>query len=450
MLPWLALAQQVQRQEVVGRPIGPNQGPRPPVAAAPAPIEPQVASLIARLGHPHFSVRLEALASLEALGSAVLPQLQTALQTPDPDPEVKRRLDELVARLEGSTALRPTIVTLKCQDLPIRQVVAELAKQSGYKIELWPPANANDEREKRVVTVELENVPFWTALQHVCDLCGLTLQEGWYGNDNRTLRLDFGAGAPPIHCIEGPYRFVARGMHFYRTLDFMRLGQPGAPQQELQEQLYLNLSVSVEPRLPLLTVGAPVVTEALDENNQSLRLPPMTDNTQYRSYYYGNRGYMQHVQVPLRASTARRVKSLQGVIPVTLLAVQRPKITVTKLPEVKATTFRSGTTTLVIDEVTTSGNQTVVKMSISEMTPRGQPDYNWMNTVGQRIEVQDEQGQRLQQYGSNWGINGNTLQGTFTYGNPNVANATAAKLIYYEWITMTQRAPFKFEDLPLP
>jgi hypothetical protein len=239
-------------------------------------------------------------------------------------------------------------------------------------------------------------------------------------------------------------------MHFYRNIDFTRLGQPGVPMQEVQEHLYLNMSVSVEPRLPLLSVGVPIVTEAIDDNMQSLRLPPANDPGMYRSYYYGHRGFMQQVQVSLRTSTGRRLKILQGVVPVTILAVQRPKIIVPKLAGLKGATFRSGTTTILIDDVSTVGAQTVIKMSITEATPRGQPDYNWMNSVSQRLEVQDDQGQRLQQYNSNWGINGNSLQGTFTYGSPNGGNAPAARLIYYDWVTMTQRAPFKFEDLPLP
>lgn len=449
-------------EAVPAAPAGPRQpaaatssatGPAavPPANSASAgTVEPHVAGLIARLTHPHFAVRLEALSALESLGVGILPQLQVALQTPETDPEIKRRLNELVARLEGSVALRPTMVTLRCVDQPVRQVVAELAKQSGYKIELWPPANANDEREKRLITVELNHVTFWTALQHLCDIAGLTFQEGWYGNDQKTLRLDYGSAVPPIVCLDGPFRFVARGMHFYRNIDFTRMGQPGLPMQEVLEHLYLNMSVSVEPRLPLLSVGVPIVTEAIDDNMQSLRLPPANDPGMYRSYYYGHRGFMQQVQVSLRTSTGRRLKVLQGVVPVTILAVQRPKITVPKLAGLKGVTYRSGTTTIHIDDVSTVGAQTVIKMSITEATPRGQPDYNWMNSVSQRLEVQDDQGQRLQQYNSNWGINGNSLQGTFTYGSPNGGNAPAARLIYYDWVTMTQRAPFRFEDLPLP
>lgn len=439
------------RPPAAGAPAAPGPAAAPPAnPTATGVVEPHVAGLIARLTHPHFAVRLEALSALESLGVGILPQLQVALQAPDTDAEIKRRLNELVARLEGSVALRPTMVTLRCVDQPVRQVVAELARQTGYKIELWPPANANDEREKRLITVELTNVTFWTALQHLCDVGGLTFQEGWYGNDNKTLRLDFGTAVPPIVCLDGPFRFVARGMHFYRNIDFTRLGQPGLPMQEVQEHLYLNMSVSVEPRLPLLSVGVPIVTEAIDDNMQSLRLPPANDPGMYRSYYYGHRGFMQQVQVSLRTSTGRRLKVLQGVVPVTILAVQRPKIIVPKLAGLKNATFRSGTTTINIDDVSTVGVQTVIKMSITEATPRGQPDYNWMNSVGQRLEVQDDQGQRLQQYNSSWGINGNSLQGTFTYGSPNGGNAVAARLIYYDWVTMTQRAPFKFEDLPLP
>ncbi|HMP61128.1 MAG TPA: HEAT repeat domain-containing protein, partial [Gemmatales bacterium] len=403
--------------------------------------------------HPEFAVRLEALTRLEGLGAEALPLLHQALQDSNQDVEVRRRLSELVARLEANAALQPTRVTLDCQDLPIREVVAELARQSGYKIELWPQGNANagDEREKRVLTLQLKDVTFWEALHELCALGGLTFQEGWYGGDNRAIRLDFGDAVPAFVHLEGPCRLVARGMNFYRSMDFTNLTRGMNQPWEKQDHPLLNMSITVEPRLPLLGVGQPVVALAVDENQQSMRAPLNNDPRTQRSYYYGNRGYMQHVQVPLKATNGQRLAQLEGSLPVTLLALQRPKITVERLGNVKSETFRAGTTTLTIEEVTQrAGGQTQVRMLLAEASPRGNVDYQWINTVTQRLEVLDEKGNKLPSHGSNWSINGNAVSGTFTFGTAPNGGGPATKLIYYEWVTMTHQVPFSFRDLPLP
>lgn len=408
-----------------------------------------VGQLIAQLGDEKFAQRTQAMEGLEKLGPAVLPQLHEALAKPA-DPEVRRRLDEIIARLETAGALKPTRITLKMVDQPVRKVVEEIGRQAGYKLEMNPPM-ANDERDKRLISLELTNATFWTALQQVCELGGLVLQEGWYGNDNLTLRLQAADAFPGYLCLEGPFRVVARNMTYYRNLDLGGLARVQTPDQRRNEQLSLNLSISVEPRLPLYGVGQPILQEAIDDLDQSLKLPLQQNQLAARqAYYSGYRGYMQQVTCGLNPmANGRRIKLLKGTIPVTLIALQRPKITVEKLSEAGKQTFKAGTTTLFLEEVTKNGNQLTLKLNISEATKGGAQDYNWVNTVVQRIEVQDEKGQKLQSFSSSWGMSGNSVQGTFTYGG-NGANGMPTKLIYFDWITISHEVPFEFRDLPLP
>ena len=50
------------------------------------------------------------------------------------DAEIQRRLDELIGSLERAATLAPRIVSLHVDKKPINDVIAELAKKTGFKI----------------------------------------------------------------------------------------------------------------------------------------------------------------------------------------------------------------------------------------------------------------------------------------------------------------------------
>lgn len=434
-----------------------------PPNAPEKPDEVQTANgLISLLGHERFSERLKAMAGLERLGHVVLPRLQEWLDKPL-DPEVRRRLEDIITKLESDGALKPTRLTLQIKEQKIREILETLSKQSGYKIELWPQNN-NDEREKRLYSFDFNDVTFWEAVQKICEHAGLTYQEGWYGNEVTTIRLMLGESFPGYYSLDGPFRIVVRGFNYSRNLDLSgNQGQGRGPifAEGRSENLNMNLTVSVEPKMPLYSAGMPNITEAIDDQGQDLKPTTVMSNMASRQqYYYGYRGYMQNVNVTLNPSAqGRRLKSLKGTVPVTVIALQRPKIVVNNLSEIKNQTFKAGTTTLIIEEVIKNGDQVTIKLNLSETANRGgnnaNVDYSWVNTVMQRIEVQDDKGNKLQSISTNWGMNNNNVQGTFTYrpltaGNNNNNKSTVSRLIYYDWITMSHNVPFVFQDLPLP
>jgi hypothetical protein len=77
-------------------------------------------------------------------------------------------------------------------------------------------------------------------------------------------------------------------------------------------------------------------------------------------------------------------------------------------------------------------------------------DYSWMNSLYQRIELQDDKGNKFAIVGNSWGNNSpGSIQMTTTFalhgkGGP------ASKLIYYRWATVQHDLVFEFKDLPLP
>src|SRR5262249_47280685 len=142
------------------------------------------------------------------------------------DPEVRRRAAALLAAIEKADLLQPRRVSLKVEGRPIREAVAELAKQTGYSIEVYPAAANNDEREKQLQTLKLDNLPCWEALDRVGREGGLVLQRTW-GEEAR-LQLRFADEYVPFVHHSGAFRLVAQGFQYNRSIEFAT--QPrGAP-----------------------------------------------------------------------------------------------------------------------------------------------------------------------------------------------------------------------------
>lgn len=398
----------------------------------------QIEQLISQLGDKQFAKRKAAKDTLEQLGPVALPYLQSALSN-EKDPEVRRQLQALVPTLEQLAALTPTLLTLTCKDKPLSEVLKEIEKQSKYKIEL-----INGKTDKSTVSIHWQKMNFWKAMQMLCEQQGLIFQEGWYGNDNVTVRLMPGESSQNYLHVDGPFRISATGFYYNRSVQFGNRANQANTASAVTESLQINMTVTVEPKMPLLMVKQPVFTEAISDTNDNLILPINPARTHY--YQHGYRSYMHQINGQLKPlSTGHRVKSLKGTIPVTVVAQTKPVLTIEKLSETKGKTFKNGTSTIRIDDLTSENGQHGIKMSITDSAATGPNDYSWMNSIQQRIEVYDDKGNKLQHYGGSWGMNGNNnINGTFHF------SGTPAKLVYLDWITLNYQIPFSFEDLPLP
>lgn len=398
----------------------------------------QIEQLVSQLGDKQFAKRKAAKDTLEQLGPVALPYLQAALNK-EKDPEIRRQLQTLVPTLEQIAALTPTLLNITCKDKPLTDVLKEIEKQSKYKIEL-----INGKPDKPTVSLNWEKMNFWLALQALCEQQGLMFQEGWYGNDNVTVRLMPGESINSFLHVDGPFRVSATGFYYNRSVQFTNRVNLNNALSATAESLQVNLTVTVEPKMPLLMVKQPVFSEAISDTNDNLMLPINPQRNQH--YQHGYRSYMHQISGQLKpSSTARRVKTLKGTIPVTVVAQTKPIITIDKLTDSKGKTFKNGTSTIRIDDLTAENGQQGIKMSITDSAANGPNDYTWMNSIQQRIEVYDDKGNKLQHYGGSWGMNGNNnINGTFHFsGKP-------SKLVYQDWITLNYQVPFSFQDLPLP
>jgi hypothetical protein len=421
-------------------PSGAPEGSKPAV-----PVE----RLIEQLGSRDYRIREEANRTLLVRGTEALPALRKARN--HKDPEVRRRVEALLGPLEAALLVAPKRINLVVNQRPIREIVGELAKQTGYKIELWPEAQFNGEREKQAYSFRFNNVPFWEALDQICEAGGLMLQQN-YGVEN--IRLQFQEEHVPYVCHNGMFRVVAQGFSHNRNVQFGAVGRGAQAAVSRTDIMNFSFTVSAEPRLPLLSIGAVKITEAEDDQHNSMVLSA-DRQAMYGGVYYGyNRSYSQQAQANLGGPgrDARVVKTLQGVIPITLLLEQKPHIVVEDILAAKGKRTKVDKTEIVIDEVgKTPDNNYQIKMLVRESRKDNNNDYTWANSLQQRLELLDAKGNKYQSFGYGGSFGPSEVQGTFTFGtNGNAALGPPVKLVYYNWITFQHHVTFEFKDLPLP
>lgn len=405
--------------------------------------DPTVEKLIEQLDASEYRVREAATKDLEARGESALPAMRRAVT--GASAEARRRLLLVIQNVERALVLAPRRVTLAATDRPLREVVAEIAKQTGYTIQF-----VSGPKEQRTTVVE-ENTPFWPLMDRLCTGAGLTLQ----GNDGTLMQLYQTDTLVPFVCYQGPFRLTANGFYYNRTIQFGTLPRNGLPRYDRSESLAFQFNVQTEPKLPLMAVGQPRLTAAFDNLGRSMLAP----GGYHEAGYFGHSGYRTYnyssqVALGWPDKDARSVRLLRGTLPVVLLSEQKPDVVVDELLKVKDRTFTGPNVQLHIDSVTEANNKTAyqIKLTAKNTSKTAAQDYSWANSVHQRIEVLDAKGNKLYSQGYNWENNTPTsVTATFLYGTNNQPTlGPPVKLVFNHWVTMPHQLEFEFKDLPLP
>jgi hypothetical protein len=418
-------------------------GPSVPPADAAA-----ATALVGQLSSPDYRAREKAGRALVELGDRGLPALRAALKTAA-DPEAQRRLEVLVRRVNSERLGRPRLVTLRLKDKTAKEAVAELARQAGYTL------NFQANPEKARYSFDLVGVPFWEALDKVCDAAGLT---AYAQNDDGAISLSSNDAVNPYTCYSGPFKLVATNINTGRNLQIGGL-QRAFPLPRQPEYLGISFSLFSEPKAPIVGIGQPLVLAATDDTGTSLLSSPEPDPNQRESQYapqpYQYRSYNQSVGVGLVRPNPKSttVKELRGTVAVLVLAEVRPELTVENLLSVKKQTFRGQSIDL--DVVATDYQNDSLTLDLAVRRRHGNPDdYNWINLLTQRLEVADAAGQRYQFNGTNEqsvGTNTATLKLVFgAHTNNGKKAGKPTRLQYVEWVTATKAVTFAFKDIPLP
>jgi hypothetical protein len=249
----------------------------------------QIAILVARLGSKQFAEREQATKALDQLGAAALAALRTASRSPEP--EVRRRAELLVNRIERrldtAQLLAPKRVRLAYKDTPVRDILADLAKSTGFPLRLED--DAKKLADKRI-TLQTGEVTFWEALDRVCAQAGLVEREppaqpppmrnGITGSvvvigggaANLIKPSDVLQPATPEKPAEivlgaGPSRSVPTA----RTSAVRISASPAPP---VDGELVLQLELTPQPTLGVPKILGVLVTSAVDDQGQHLKQRP--------------------------------------------------------------------------------------------------------------------------------------------------------------------------------
>lgn len=203
---------------------------------------------VARLDADALSERTEAEQALIKLGPDALEFLpEVNDRTP---PEVSQRLARVRQALEQAQVdktAEPSLVTLIGEDLPMADVFARIAQQTGNKIVDYREQFGEEVTEPRL-NLKLEKVPFWKALDEVLDQAELTVY------DFAGERGVFAVNRPPgqigrqqLASYAGPFRLEGTRFESLREL-----------RQPEGRSLRLFINIAWEPRLMPVAIRQPL------------------------------------------------------------------------------------------------------------------------------------------------------------------------------------------------
>jgi hypothetical protein len=236
---------------------------------------------IARLASDSWKQRKEATEALVALGEIALPRLRQLAEQTD-DGEVRARAAAAVARIEEAGRIGMTRLTLRLDDVPARDAVAEIARQARAPIPTDPPDLLTG-KSSPAVSLRADRRPYWDLMQDLCRQTGLEVT--LVTRQNREIGLGLARGTAewmdkPI-ALGGP--LLIRADHLERTSG-LHLKPPLAASGDFS----ISLTVFAEPKLKVLDYSDVLkLEEAVDDQGNSL-IPPDANDLAANVDTFGN------------------------------------------------------------------------------------------------------------------------------------------------------------------
>lgn len=209
-------------------------------------------ALAKQLGSKDWKERDGAEKRIVKMGEGAVAHIEALAKT-SPDPEVQQRARAILRQSAMASITEPTLVTLKFKDAPAGEVYADLFKQAGAQIELWPPnLFAGGARPIPAVTIDLYKVPFWEAISKLEAQTGLFPRR--MGDEVRLIERRMGGvnkGKKPDVCVTGPFMVTTNDAFAMLT----------------------EINVFVEPRVRVIGHSAePKIEEVTDQNGNPVVL----------------------------------------------------------------------------------------------------------------------------------------------------------------------------------
>ena len=437
-------------------------------------------AIAAQLGSRRYAEREAASETLERLGRSALPALRAARDSRDL--EIRNRAYGLIHKIEGALLTQASQVRLQFENTPLVEVMQSFSQQTGFKVALIPE-NVPKWKNQRVTLRQAEPLPFWKAIDQLCDVAQLQYNLPMYGvvgprepafglNDGsmRTLTPNSDHGPFRVSLLSVDYERhvsyasvgVGPGSRPPLNDGFMRRPPASSPPKlnpQTNELFTANLLVAAEPRLSLSQAGTLQVLEAVDNLNNTLIASGNRGQVLNRFTSTLGMGWVVQLQAPLHrpATAGETIKRLRGVIPLSVSS-RHPDPLVVPLDQGTGKRFENPAVELTIHDIRTMPNtpQTLIELSVKPKdrgTTAESPESEAFNDIYRRdlqriqLEVLDSRGQIVPAFASV--VNSETAHLTLSLINLQ-AFASLKELRYYTLTRATVSVPFEFKDIPMP
>jgi hypothetical protein len=461
-------------------------------------------ALVAQLGSARYAEREAAALALEKLGRDALPALRAALDSRDL--EVRTRSANLLEKIDSDLLTRPTMITLDFDNRPLDEVAKSIGDQYGIALVLQPE-NDPSWKTRKVTLKEAEPVPFWKAIDRLCQAGGLQYNAGSMGmmlGRGPVFHLFSGISQDVPTYDSGPFRVSLISVHHHRDLT---LGQnamgsgmrvpgiliPGRPLQppvaggggaELRpapagrpdvaaarvanDQFFVQMMVTAEPRLIVSQSQELKLIEATDDLGHSL-VRPSAGQAQRTSAYYGY-SMSAMVQMPIHLvypeqQPGQKIKILRGTLPVSLSARKADPLVVPLKNEVVGKAFKGSDVSVTVNEIKSEPNAQRTTIDITLRALNSPEDagaaqgvdmmrtgFRAPNLFQNQLEILDDQGKVLHALPStpaNGRPQADEMRFTITL-TPLPGVGAPSQLRYYSLSHATAEVAFEFHDIPMP
>ena len=336
----------------------------------------------------------------------------------------------------------PTLVTLHAKGATLGDVVADVVRQTGVPIAVSSGFfTSTSDSPLPPITLDLQRVPFWTAMAAICDQTDTEVRDNPAGYNTHLQIADaFGEkflGGPVDHC--GLFTVEIESIWLWHIAKLI----PGTNAPKVDDEVCLN--IYIDPKAKVSSMDAICLTEATDDRGQSL-LPAEKQPVPFISDF----DLLLQPRCPLNihADGATKITRLRGSMDISMTASgQRIEI-----PDVSAATHLTetlGRLVFQINSISAPGRAATVELTLREKNNDNENEA--IERLLRQITLTDASGQVMTAIGqARWIGDGDVCSYQATF----IGQRKLQGPIKFAWSIPDAIAkitvPFEFNDIALP
>jgi hypothetical protein len=344
------------------------------------------------------------------------------------------------AHAPAADATNPPPVTLQENSISPEQAFANLGELVGATFKPSQERLWSDSGRPSSIDVDIQNQPFWIAVNKLCELSRVEIQFG----SEAAIRLSSGNeggawGNSPV-AITGPLMIVGSELHRTHTAD---LREPVS----IRKELYLAITIYIDPRVRLTQNVEPFkIREAVDEKGQHFTQFQTDSHGTFQSPYI----LMNSLHLELPESPGQKVAKLAGTA--SFLADVNTQNWEIQLPLTAPAVRKVGRFPVTVEKVERSNNQ--FRVNVRCKCAKGEEKefaryHSAFQDFVRRIEMRDENDNVWRTSGSSGSLNSQEVSYTLDL-SADEGTGEPSRLIWPLPDDVQEiNLPFEFTNLPM-